>query len=132
MPFDASNPGIVQLDYDFRPHVNAAGRTPEPTEDMILDFQIKARDTAALIGRTDVDPNDSDSVVRMLRSLSKEEMKQVNAKLFEALAGLTQGRPSYEQMMELQQKSYRLGQAYMGSLLGDVLNPKSENPGMTS
>jgi hypothetical protein len=124
MPFDAQQPQIVQLDYDFRPYVNASGRTPEPSEDAIYDFQVKIRDTAKLLGREDIDPNDQAATVRFLRSLSKEEMKQVNAKVFEALAELTQGRPSYEEMMGLNSQAYRLGQAYLGSLLGDLLNPK--------
>lgn len=124
MPFNAQQPEIVQLDYDFRPYVDAAGRTPEPSEDMIYDFQVKIRDTAKLLGRDDIDPNDQVATVAFLRSLTKEEMKQVNAKIFEALAVLTQGYPSYEQMMQLNQKAYRLGQAYLGSLLGDLLNPK--------
>lgn len=124
MPFDAANPNIVKLDYDFRPHVNASGTTPEPSEDMIYDFQLKVRDTAKLLGRDDIDPNDQAATVRFLRSLSKDEMKQVNARVFEALAILTSGRPSFEEMMALNSKAYRLGQAYLGSLLGDLLNPK--------
>ncbi len=126
MPFDASKPEeyVVMLDYDFRPHVNASGRTPEPTEDMIYDFQEKVRSTAKLLGRDDIDPNDQQATVRFIRSLSKDEMKQVNSEIFKAIATLTQGRPSYEDMMALNQNAYRLGQAYIGSLMGDLLNPK--------
>jgi hypothetical protein len=124
MPFDASKPEIVQLDYDFRPYVNASGRTPEPTEDMIYDFQVKVRDTAKLLGRDDIDPNDRVATVKFLRSLTKDDMKQVNSKIFSALAELTQGRPSYDEMMALNQNAYRLGQAYVGSLMGDLMNPK--------
>lgn len=124
MPFDASKPQIVQLDYDFRPYVNASGRTPEPTEDMIYDFQVKIRDTAKLLGRDDIDPDDRVATVKFLRSLSKDDMKKVNQEIFTALAELTQGRPSFDDMMSLNTQAYRLGQAYVGSLMGDLLNPK--------
>lgn len=126
MPFDAGKPEeyVVALDYDFRPYVNASGRTPEPSEDMIYEFQETVRNTAKLLGRDDIDPNDNAATIKFMRSLSKEEMKQVNSEILKALAVLTQGRPSYEDMMSLNTQAYRLGQAYIGSLMGDLLNPK--------
>lgn len=125
MAFDASDPGIVKLDYNFTKYVpGCQGTTPEPTEDMIYDFQERVRSTAKLLGRDDVDPDNQAATLEYLRSLTKEDMKKVNSEIFKALAELTQGQPSYEQMMELHQKAYRLGQAYMGSLMGDLLNPK--------
>lgn len=124
MPFDAAKPDIVKLDYDFRPYVQASGTTPEPSEDMIYDFQVKVRNTAKLLGREDIDSNDRIATVQFLRSLSKEDMKQVNIQVFNALGELTQGRPSAEDMLSLNSQAYRLGQAYIGSLMGDLLNPK--------
>lgn len=132
MPFDASSPEIVKLDYDFRPYVNASGTTPEPSEDMIYDFQLKVRNTAKLLGRDDIDPEDQAATIRFMRSLSKEDMKKVNSEVFTALSELTQGRPSYDDMMELNTKAYRLGQAYIGSLMGDLLNPKGSMNASTS
>jgi hypothetical protein len=126
MPFIASDPQIVRLDYDFRPYVEAFGTTPEPTEDMIYDFQAAVRNVAALLGRVDVQIKSDQDTVNFMRSLSKEEKKQVNSKIFEALAVLTQDQPSHTQLMELNQKAYRLAQAYLGSLMGDLLNPKLE------
>ncbi len=123
MPFDAAKPNIVELDYDFRPHVNASGRTPEPTEDMIYEFQDELQ---AIIEETTGEKVERDKAATAIGRLTREQRKQNNARMFAALAKLTQGRPSYEEMMALSAASYRLGQAYLGSIIGDILNPKGE------
>lgn len=127
MGFDASKPGIPQLDYDFRPYVNDSGITPEPTEEMVYDFQFAVRDAAKILGKEDFDPNDQEEVMKFMNDLTREDMKKINTTIFEALATLTQGRPSLESMQTLSEKAYRLGQAYMGSLMGDIMDPKAAN-----
>jgi hypothetical protein len=130
MGFDASKPGIPQLEYDFRPYVQASGITPEPSEDMVYDFQFAVRDAAKMLekeGFEDFDPNDQEQVMKFMNELTRDDMKKINKTIFSALSELTQGRPSFDQMMELSQKAYRLGQAYMGSLMGDIMDPKSVN-----
>lgn len=124
MPFDASSPTeLVQLDYDFRPHVQASGRTPEPTEDMIYEFQDELQ---KIVEETTGRKVDRASAASEIGTLTREQRKENNARMFAALAKLTQGRPSYEEMLALSAASYRLGQAYMGSLIGDILNPKGD------
>lgn len=128
MGFDASKPGIPRLDYDFRPYVNASGVTPEPSEDMVYDFQFAVRDAAKMLdkeGFEDFDPNDQEQVMKFMNELTRDDMKKINSTIFSALSELTQGRPSYDDMMALSEKAYRLGQAYMGSLMGDIMDPKS-------
>lgn len=127
MAFDASQPQIAELRWDFRPYVDAYGVTPEPTEDMVYDFQFAVRDSAKILGREDFDPNDQAQVMEFMNSLTREDMKKINQEIFTALAKLTQGSPSYDNMMELQGKAYRLGQAYIGSLMGDIMDPKASN-----
>ena len=125
MPFDASQPEIVSLDYDFRPYVNASGTTPEPSEDLIYEFQSAVRDNAKLLGREgEIDPKDPESFNRFMRTLSKEDRRKLNEEQFKALAKLTQGRPSLEDMLALSKKAPRHAQAYMVSIVNDVLNPK--------
>ena len=131
MGFDASNPGIPDLDYDFRPYVQASGKTPEPTEEKVYEFQFAVRDSAKILGREDFDPNDQAQVMAFMNTLTKEDMKKINTEIFGALSKLTQGRPSFDDMMELSEKAYRLGQAYMGSLMGDIMDPKSSNSVMS-
>lgn len=127
MGFDASQPGIPQLDYDFRPYVQASGITPEPTEEMVYDFQFKVKDAAKILGRENFDPNDQAAVMEFMNSLTREDMKKINTEIFKALSELTQGRPSFEDMQALSEKAYRLGQAYMGSLMADIMDPKAVN-----
>lgn len=130
MGFDASKPGIPKLDYDFRPYVNASGITPEPTEDMVYDFQFAVRDAAKMLnkeGFEDFDPNDQEQVMKFMNELTRDDMKKINSTIFGALSELTQGRPTFDEMMEFSSKAYRLGQAYMGSLMGDIMDPKSVN-----
>ena len=127
MAFDASKAGIPKLDYDFRPFVNASGTTPEPSEDMVYDFQFAVKDAAKILGRDEFDPNDQAQVMQFMNSLTRDDMKKINQTIFEALSKLTQGRPSLEDMLSLSATSYRHGQAYMGSLMGDVMDPKSVN-----
>ena len=76
-------------------------------------------------GFEDFDPNDQEQVMKFMNELTRDDMKKINKTIFAALSELTQGRPSFDQMMELSQKAYRLGQAYMGSLMGDIMDPKS-------
>lgn len=128
MGFDASKPGIPKLDYDFRPYVNASGVTPEPSEDMVYDFQFAVRDAAKMLdkeGFEDFDPNNQEQVMKFMNELTRDDMKKINKTIFGALAELTQGRPSFDDMMSLSEQAYRLGQAYMGSLMGDIMDPKS-------
>lgn len=128
MGFDASKPGIPKLDYDFRPYVNASGTTAEPSEDMVYDFQFAVKDAAKMLdkeGFEDFDPNDQEQVMKFMNELTRDDMKKINKTIFSALSELTQGRPSFEEMMTLSEKAYRLGQAYMGSLMGDIMDPKS-------
>jgi len=127
MGFDASKPNIPTLDYDFRPYVNASGITEEPTEEMVYEFQFAVRDAAQILGRESFDPNDQAQVMKFMNSLTKEDMKTINTTIFASLAKLTRGRPSQEDMMALSEKAYRLGQAYIGSLLGDIMDPKAVN-----
>ncbi len=127
MGFDASKPNIPTLDYDFRPYVNSSGISPEPTEEMVYEFQFAVRDAATILGREPFDPNDQAAVVKFMRDLTKEDMKQINTTIFKALAKLVDNRPSAEDMMALAEKAYRLGQAYIGSLMGDIMDPKAVN-----
>lgn len=130
MPFDASKAEqeIVKLDFDFRPFVNASGRTEEPTEELIVEFQEATKNDAVLLGRgEEVDLDDSKSILKFMRSLTKEDRLKIRDNQLKALAKLTQGRPSYEQLRQFYEKHYRLCIMYMGSIMGDILNPKGES-----
>jgi len=133
MAFDASTVEIVDLDYDFRPHVNASGRTPEPTEALIVEFQEATKNNAVLLGRgNEVNYGDPKSVLKFMRSLGKEERLEITDAQLKALANLTQGRPSYEQLKEFNEAHHRLCLAYQASILSDIFNPKGLNLDMNN
>lgn len=132
MGFNASNPPVEELDYDFTKDKHGRdlvkgckGITPEPTEDQVYNFQFAMRDAAKTLGQGDLDPNDQAAVMEFMDKLTREDMKKVNETIFGALAELTSGQPSKAEMMELSAKAYRLGQAYMGSLMGSIMDPKT-------
>lgn len=122
MGFKASQ--VSKLDYDFNPKVNVKGVSPDPSDDEVYDFQLAMRDAAKKLNQ-DLDPNDQAAVMDFMSNLTREDFKEVNEIIFEAVAAMLHDQPSKDDLMALSKASYRHAQAYMGSLMADVMDPKT-------
>jgi hypothetical protein len=124
MGFDARF--VSKLDYDFTAiGLNIKGVSPDPSDDAVFDFQMRVKDAASALGQgDDFDPNDQQKVMEFMNNLTREDFKKVNSIIFDALAELLDNRPSREELDQIASKSYRHSQAYIGSVMGDVMDPK--------
>lgn len=109
---------IAPLDFDFRPFVDAHGVTPEPSAEQLRRFRYQLREVsgAATEGAKDV--------AERLAGMSEEEFAARDEEFLDALAGVTSGAPSREQIAAL---PARYQQAYTGSLIGDLFNPEASS-----
>lgn len=126
MGFDAST-YIEKLDYDFRPYVNASGTTPEPTNDQITEFQFTVRETAQKSEIRSEMEEETIGILGLVQSLTREEVAEHWDDLNHAIAKLTSGRPSFEELTELQSKSFRHHRAYIGWLMGEIVDPEESS-----
>ena len=105
------------LDYDFHPYVDAAGVTPEPSDDQMKTAQAGLAEIFPVNEKGELDLK-----VLAERVTTVEEGSALEARLFEILAGLTSGQPSADEMKAL---PFRAQRAYMGWLMGKLLNPEA-------
>lgn len=129
MGFKASD-AVQPLDYDFRPFVDVYGVTPEPSNKQMVDFQYTSRDIMSVIGIS-FDPDNQSEMLEEMQNLSREHMDKIEDAFNEALAKLTSGKPSKEDVQALQGASFRHYRAYIGSLMGDIMDPEASSAAMS-
>lgn len=124
MGFDARH--VSKLDYNFEAiGLPIKGVSPDPSDDEVFDFQMKVKDAASALDRgDDFDANDQAKVMEFMNNLTRDDFKKVNSIIFDALAELLKDQPSREELNQIARKSYRHSQAYIGSVMADVMDPK--------
>lgn len=126
MGFDASK-AIEKLDYDFRPYVNASGTTPEPSSSQMTDFQFAIKAMAEKTEGVGIKAEDQEALLGFVQDMSREDVESMDEELIDALTALTTGRPSKEDLKELQEKSFRHFRAYCGWLMGEIMSPEASS-----
>lgn len=132
MGFNAST-AVEKLEWDFRPHVDADGVTPEPSTDEIAMLQIALQRFVAIGERGLVDDKAADpktgslTVDEALELLDPDTMggspeaTEVIVGLLEVVEQVTHGSPTAEQILAL---PGRVQREYLGWLAGSLLDPK--------
>lgn len=143
---------VVPLDWDFRPHVDAHGTTPEPTNEQIMRFVSRFRGRVDAVRRKALAKLQEEQELAKGRSeeeldaerarwatidwpeglalieaeLKSDEQVEQGEELAKQLAvdveKLTNGCPSAEQIMQL---PGRIRAAYFGWIVGQLTNPES-------
>lgn len=118
-----------KLDWDFRPITEAYGETPEPSAKQIREFQSTFRMLQDKLGFGDSpnSPENQRELLGAIEQLTEEDIAEIDDELNAALAKLTSGSPSFEQLKELQETSFRHHRAYIGSLMGDIMDPEASS-----
>ena len=131
MPFDAAE-AVPELEWSFhtlylrKPEAypglkDAHGVTDEPSDDDIERFQ-KAMATAMGKAVPDgVDPTDRAAVARASQDMPDGQFKEIQDSILDAVAELTKGSPSREQLAAL---PFRHKRRYIESLQRDLVDPE--------
>ena len=118
---DAGDP----LEYDFRPHDDATGTVPEPTDDQVAEFYAAlGRGLEDALGEervAEVDLTSPYGVASLLGSLTADEHRAMYDYLLTTHADVCSGSPSREQIAAL---PFRLRRAFYGAVQ-EWLRPES-------
>ncbi len=115
--FDAAE-FVEPLDWSFRPHVDASGTTPEPSDRQLAKF---ARDFLEANGVTPgATPDERAARALEIEKFSDDDLVAFMEKLRVAVAEVTGGSPSREQIDELPR---RVLMQYAGWLYVQLTNP---------
>lgn len=132
MGFDAAD--IVEpLDYNFDtlarrypglyPALDGvSGTVPEPSDEMVQRFQRDFAGATADLIPEGVDTNDRAALARVMRDMDDAVYKKSEDALLDALAALTRGQPTREQMGAL---PYRMKREFIKWLTNELMNPES-------
>ena len=120
MGFDLSKQ-VKALDYNLGGGVR--GTVPEPSPKSVNRYQARMRENLRTLGR-DVDMSDPEDLIRVLGSLTEDDMNAIYEENLDAVAELCDGSPSRDQLAEL---PYRGFQAFVGWLSGE-LTPEAVRP----
>ncbi len=117
MPFKAAE-AFEQLSYDFRPYVKEHGVTPEPSDEQIRQMIFKLQEaTSSKLGK-DFDPTDQQAAMKVMSSLTNEQLAEIDEETMEAIAIVTEQLPSLEVLKQLPARVKRF---YFASLLADLV-----------
>lgn len=127
MPSFTASDALEPLDYDFRPHFDAHGTVPEPTDDQVAQFYA---DLATQFERhlsadqlEGVDLTDPYDVARLARSLTADDNRKLYDGLLDLHAAVCGGEPSREAIDAL---PFRLKRHWYGMVQG-WLRPESSS-----
>lgn len=122
------------LDYDFRPHVDAQGTTPEPSNAKIRDFQraVKKATSEVVVEQFERQERaDGPTLADIQKALSDENDDEAMAILDEvivAVAGVCSGSPSLAEITSL---PFRLQQHFIGYIMGKFFSGEASTSATT-
>jgi len=124
--FDAGN-AVEPLDFDFSAFVeDCKGTIPEPSQGALERFFDATREIGTQAGVAALEQASSASeVAGALATASEDVLDALTDKLVVAVADLCSGTPSLEQ---IQQLPFRVRQAFIDWLLGEITDPTKLNP----
>lgn len=102
---------VNALEFDFRPHVEAFGITPEPSDRLVEDFQFTMREVTKpyIKGEEDLD------------DITADEYRSIQEEILDAIGALTQGVPSRE---EIEALPFRIQRAYVAWMQKELTDPE--------
>jgi hypothetical protein len=107
---------IGTLDWDLRPHLDAHGRTPEPSRKAVR----RAQETVGEFG--DMDESE----------MSEDQIDEQVGEMVAALEELTQGSPSAAQLRELYDSAPRVFWGFLNWLISELTNPEASRSASTT
>jgi hypothetical protein len=116
---------LDEINYDFRPYVDASGTVPEPSDKQIEKFREVLLSIFEPILSKNGGSFDKANIAEAVSQLSEEEMKEsakAQDKLLHAIASLCSNQPSFAEIKKLPWRGQR---KFMGWVFGVFLNPKS-------
>lgn len=122
---------VESMEYDFTDYGGGSGVIPEPTDDILDAFYAQVAEVMGQVQETigglqNLDTTDPEAVQAALTQVEGSSiMSQVSSALTDVIAGLTQGRPSAEEIGRL---PFRVKQAFMGWLVTQF-SPEAATPG---
>lgn len=134
MAFDADSE-VIPLDYNFATLAKrypgrypvlegVEGTVPEPSDEAVQAFQqALARATRELLPR-DIDEDDPKAVAKAMRSMPEDTWAKVDVKIIDALAELTAGSPTREQIAAL---PFRLRRKFITWVQKELMDPEGSN-----
>jgi hypothetical protein len=115
MAFKA-NTTVHALDYDFRPHVDAVGTTPEPSDKAVRHFLYEIQKLMEKMPDTE-DPN----FIDRFREMSEEDFDALADQVLDLVAEITQGSPTRDEIAAL---PHRIQRAYINWLRKELTDPE--------
>lgn len=125
MGFDLSKQ-VKALDFNFGDGVR--GTVPEPSPKSVNRFQTRMQENIRAIGRDVGDMSDPENLVRVLSSLTEDDLNAIYDENLDAVAELCDGSPTRDQLADL---SFRGFQAFLGWITGE-LRPEGVRPATRS
>lgn len=130
MPFDIDE--IPELEYNFHklyvkypkqfPELkDAVGVTPDPSDDDIEKFQKAMAAAMEKMLPAGTDPSDREAMAKAQQNMPDGQFKEVQGAILDAVADLTKGSPSREQLGAL---PFRHKRRYIESLQKDLVDPE--------
>ena len=120
MGFDLSKQ-VKALDYNLGDGVR--GTVPEPSPKSVNRYQSRMRENVKATGR-DVDISNMEDLLKVLGSLTEDDMNAIYEDNLDAVAELCDGAPTRDQLAELPHRAF---QAFVGWLSGE-LTPEAARP----
>ncbi|MGW1676035.1 hypothetical protein [Saccharopolyspora sp. NPDC002376] len=118
--FDLSKQ-VKALDWNFGDGVR--GTVPEPSPKSVNRFQTRMRENIKATGR-DLDMSSMDELIRVLGSLTEDDLNSIYEENLDAVAELCDSSPSRDQLAELPHRGF---QAFLGWITGE-LTPEGARP----
>lgn len=118
--FNAGDYG--RLRYDFTDYGGVTGIIPEPSDDLINEFQ---EDYRALARRYGVDIGDeapAEEVTEAINKADQTDMRKAQAELAELSAKLCSNSPDADQILQI---PFRIRMRFNAWLLGQIMDPEA-------
>lgn len=120
--FDLSK-AVPELRYNFGGGV--AGVVPEPSPQAVNRFRVRMAENIKVTGKDVGDLTSADELLRVLSSLSEDDLNLIYEENLDALAELCAGSPTREQLAAL---GHRAFQAFLGWIMGELSSPEGSRP----
>lgn len=114
---------LSRLDWKFANGVH--GVVPEPSTEAVNEFQFQMNQGLKAVGITIKDPEDTKELLKVMQTLTVEQLNQMSDYTIDALAVLCQDEPSRDQLVAV---GHRGVQAFTGWIMGELTNPEGVKP----
>src|SRR3954471_2845319 len=136
--FDGGTVGDAP-DHDFTyfykkdPHVyailaDAKGTVPEPSDEMVQRLQRRMSEATADMIPDGIDPDDRVAMIKAMAAMPEDKFAKSEAGILDALAQLTRGQPTRDQLVIL---PFRVKRKFIQWLTKQLMDPELSAAGST-